>query len=111
MTGVKWQDGISSEEVAKRCGLEDIQERTGQGRLQWFEHVKREGEERVLRMVEKMQVTGNGPPGRPKRTLKQLVQGDMKKEQALDQKGWKRLIAGPQMSERKERKERDCRRK
>ena len=44
MTGVKWQDGISSEEVAERCGVEDIQERIRQGRLQWFGHVRREGE-------------------------------------------------------------------
>ena len=73
MTGIKWQDGISSEEVAKRCGLEDIQERIRQGRLQWFGHVRREGEEGVLRMVEKMQVTGNRLPGRPKGTLEKLM--------------------------------------
>ena len=35
------------------------------------------------------------------------MQGDLKgkglkEEQALDRKGWKRLIAGPQMSKRKE---------
>ena len=24
MTGVNWQDGVSSEEVAKKCGLGDI---------------------------------------------------------------------------------------
>ena len=34
MTGAKWQDGVSSEEVAKRCDLGDIQERIRQGRLQ-----------------------------------------------------------------------------
>ena len=45
MARVKWQDGGSSEEVAKRCGLGDILERTRQGRLQWFGHVRREGEE------------------------------------------------------------------
>ena len=28
MAGVKWQDGVSSEELAKRCGLGDILERT-----------------------------------------------------------------------------------
>ena len=64
--GVKWQDGVSSEEVAKRCGLGDILERTRQGRLHWFGHVRREGEEGVLMMAEKMQVTGNRLPGRPK---------------------------------------------
>ena len=49
--------------------------------------------------VEKIQVTGNRLPGRPKGTLEQLVQRDMKKkglkeEQALDRKSWKNLIKG-----------------
>ena len=39
--------------------------------LQWFGHVRREGEKRVLKKVEKMQVTGNRLPGRPKGTLDQ----------------------------------------
>ena len=67
MARVKWQDGVLSDEVAKRCGLGDILRRTRQGRLQWFGHVRREGEEGVFRKVEKMQVTGNRLPGRPKR--------------------------------------------
>ena len=76
------------EEVA---GLGDILERTRQGRLQWFGHVRRAGEEGVLRKVEKMQVTGNGLPGRPKGTWKQLVQRYLKKKglkegQAMDRK-------------------------
>ena len=41
MAGIKWQDGVSSEEVARRCSLE----RARQGRLQWFGNVRREGEE------------------------------------------------------------------
>ena len=54
MAGIKWQDVVSSEEVAKRCVLEDIQERVRKGRLQWFGHVRREGEEGVLRTVKKI---------------------------------------------------------
>ena len=42
---VNWQDEVSSEEVARRCCLGDILERARQGRLQWFGHVRREGEE------------------------------------------------------------------
>ena len=89
MTGVKWQDGVSSEEVAMRCGLRDIQERIRQGRLQWFGHVNKEAEEGILSMVEKMEVTGNRLLGRPKGMLEPLVQEDMKKkglkeEQAMD---------------------------
>ena len=90
MARVKWQDGVSSDEVARRCDLEDILERARQGRLQRFGHVRREREERVLRKVEKIQVIGNRPPGRPKGTLNQLVQRDMKKrglkEQVMDRK-------------------------
>ena len=37
MAGVNWQDGVSSEEVAKRCGLGDIQEKTRQVRLQYLD--------------------------------------------------------------------------
>ena len=53
-----------------------------------------------------MQVTVNGLPGRPKGTLEQLVQGDMKKmglkeEQAMDQKSWKKMIAGPTIAGKK----------
>jgi len=97
MARVKWQDGVSSEEVAKRCGLGDILETARQGRLQWYGHVRREGEEGVLRKVEKIQVIGNRLPGKPKGTLDQLVQKDMKKrglkeEQVMDRKTWKRLI-------------------
>ena len=44
-----------------------------QGRLPWFGHVRREGEERILRKVYKVQLTGNRQPGRPKVTLDQLV--------------------------------------
>ena len=77
--------------------FEDILERARQVRLQWFEHVRREGEEGVSRKVEKIQVVGNRLPGRPKGTLDQLVQKDMKKrglkeEQVMDRKTWKRLI-------------------
>ena len=45
MARVKWQDEVSSEEVARRCRLGDILERARQGRLQWFGHARREGEE------------------------------------------------------------------
>ena len=66
----------------------------------------------VLRKVEKMQVIGNRLPGKPKRTLDQLVQRDMKKkglkeEQAKDRKSWKKFIKGPPI----EGKEKDGRRK
>ena len=41
---VSWKDKVNSEEVAKRCGLKEIQEKMRQRRLQWFGHVRREEE-------------------------------------------------------------------
>jgi len=45
---VRCQDRISSEEVAKRCGLKMIQDKLRHKRLQWFGHVTRETEGGVL---------------------------------------------------------------
>ena len=41
MADVSWTDRIPSVEVAKRCGLTDIQGKMRQRRLQWFGHVRR----------------------------------------------------------------------
>jgi len=41
MARTRWQDRISSEEVAKRCGLKMIKNKLRQKRLQWFGHVGR----------------------------------------------------------------------
>ena len=65
-----------------------------------------------MEKVEKVQVTGNRQPGRPRGTLDQLVQKDMKKkglkeEQTMDRKSWKKLVKGPPIAG----KEKDCRRK
>ena len=86
MTGVKWQDGVSSEEVAKRCSLGDILERIRQRRLQWCEKRGRgEG------------IKNNGENAGAKKRFEQLVQGGiqkmgLKEEQARDLKSWKEII-------------------
>jgi hypothetical protein len=48
-----------------------------QRRLQWFEHVKRDQEQGLLRIVEQMEVSGKKPVGRPKVTWRKTVQRDM----------------------------------
>ena len=100
MAGVRWQDKISSREVAERCGVKEIQEKIRQRRLQWFGHVRREKEGGVVRMVEEMEVPGKRPVGRPRRTWRQIVQQDMEKlgiqeELAQDRGSWRRIIASP----------------
>ena len=49
IAGVKWQDGVTSEEIAKRCDLIEIQDKIRQQRLQWFGHVQRENDGGILK--------------------------------------------------------------
>ena len=100
MAGVRWQDRISSEEVAKRCGLKEIQEKIRQRRLQWYGHVRREEEGGVLRLVEEMEVPGQRKVGRPKKTWKEAVQQNLKvlgvdEKIALDRRSWRKITASP----------------
>ena len=59
--GVRWQDGVSSSVVAARCELEGVL-RTR--RLQWFGHVRRAGEDSMVREVGELE--GRCPRGRPR---------------------------------------------
>ena len=98
MAGVRLIDMVHSKEVAKRCGLAEIQEKMRQRRLQWFGHVRREKEGGGLKMVEEMSVQGVMPAGRPRRTWRDTVEVDMKslgigEELAMDRAGWRRVIS------------------
>lgn len=100
MAGVKWQDNVSSEEVAKRCGIKEIENKLRQRRLQWFGHVRRENDEGVLRCVENMNIPGKRQVGRPKKTWKDCVQNDLNtlgidQRDVFDRKRWRQLINGP----------------
>ena len=44
IAGVRWQDGLSSEQVARRCGVEELEMKFGRGILSWLGHVMRAGE-------------------------------------------------------------------
>jgi len=69
MSRVRWHDRISSEEVAKRCGLKMIQDKLRRKRLQWFGHVRRETEGGVFRLVEEIEVSGEQLSSKTKENL------------------------------------------
>jgi len=56
--GVIWKDWLSSEEVAKRCALNEFHGKTRQGELHWFGHVRREAKSGVLVWVDNIEVAG-----------------------------------------------------
>jgi len=100
MARVRWQDMISSEEEAKRCGLKMIQDKLRQKRLQWFGHVRRETEGGVLRLAEEMEVSGKRKVERPRNTWKDIVKRDLEllgvdECVALDQERWRKIITSP----------------
>ena len=47
---VRWQDRVSNEEVQRRCGVEDLEDRLSRARLRWFGHVRRREEGHILRV-------------------------------------------------------------
>ncbi len=99
LMGIRWQDGISNEEVVRWSGLEGLEELLRKTRLRWFGHVRRR-EEHILRRELNFEVEGRRPPGRPKKTWRKVVEEDMRmlnitEEMAVDRQQWKRLISRP----------------
>ena len=98
MAGVTWEDGIRSEEVAERCGVEPLDVLLRRRRLRWFGHVKRRGQEEPLGRILGMEVTGRRPRGRPKKSWRKTVESDMRllgvsEIDALDRARWKKHIS------------------
>ncbi len=97
LAGVRWQDRVISEEVARRCGIREIEVILRQRRLQWFGHVRRAGQDSVVRTVE---VEGRRPVDRPRKTWRKCIEQDLNKlglreEMAQDRREWRRVINCP----------------
>ena len=100
MTGVRWQDRVPSSEVARRCGLEELDAVLRSRRLRWFGHVVRAGEGSMLREIEELEVAGRRPRGRPKKRWKDVVLQDMQQlnineDMAMNRDNWRRYVARP----------------
>ena len=68
MAGVSLRDRVRSEEVARRCGMDEVEAVMRERRLRWFGHVRRREEDNPVRRVMDLEVNGRRPPGRPKKT-------------------------------------------
>ena len=96
MAKVRLKDKVTSEEVARRCGLPELPVRLRQRRLRWFGHVRRANGD-VINEVYNLSVDGCRPPGRPK-TWQACIHEDLEslevsEDTALDRSRWKRVIA------------------
>ena len=101
MAGVRWQDRVPSEEVLRRCDLEDIESKLRRNRLRWFGHVKRRGEDSAvgrLGRAMRMEVPGRRPVGRPKKSWRRCIEEDMEdlgieEDTAENRDEWRKAIA------------------
>ena len=98
MAGVRLQEHVSSEEVAGRCGLRQIDDVLRTTRLRWYGHVRRREEGEVLATVRDWTVEGRRPRGRPRKTWMDNVRDDMRRlnltdDMTEDRQMWKNAIA------------------
>ncbi len=98
LAGVRWQNRVTSEEVARRCGIREMEVILWQRRLQWFGHVRRLGQDSVVKMV--VEVEGRRPVGRPRKVWRKCIEQDLnqlglREEMAQDSRGWRRVINCP----------------
>lgn len=105
MAGVRLEDRVTTEELRRRCGVEDIIEQLQRHRLRWFGHVRRREEDHVLRRAEEMRVEGRGVAGGVCKTWRTCVREDMD-ERGLDERDvvrkeeWERLVRRGRPEER-----------
>ena len=100
LAGVSLRDRVSSAEVARRCGLQEISDVARVRRLQWFGHVQRRGEGEPLSVVYGWQVEGRRPRGRPKKSWTKTVEEDMRllgihETLASDRQSWRAAVNRP----------------
>jgi len=84
-------------ELRERLGMDDMVLILQQNRMQWYGNVLRKGDNDWVKKCMEYEVEGSRPRGRPKRTLKEVVQKDcqarnLNKEDAMDCGRWKKLV-------------------
>ena len=95
MAGVTRRDRVSSEEVARKCGVRMLGDAFLRRRLGWF--VESRDEQDALGRVRLVEAPGRRPPGRPRKTWKKNMEEELNKfqlceVQAQDRSGWRTII-------------------
>jgi hypothetical protein len=78
MCGVTLKQHLSNEAMRRRLGIDCVSDVVRLGRLRWFGHVERKGNEWVRKCMD-VKVDGNAGRGRPRKSWMECVKDDMKK--------------------------------
>ena len=77
MCGISLKDRRTNEELRRLVGVEPITTFIRSGRLRWYGHVMRKGDEDWVKKCMEYRVEGRRPVGRPRRTWLESVGADM----------------------------------
>ena len=97
MCGISLKDRRTNEELRRLVGVEPITTFIISGRLRWYGHVMRKGDEDWAKKCMEYRVEGRRPVGRPRKTWLESVEADMAeleidKEDVHDRSKWRRNV-------------------
>ena len=97
MCGISLKDRRTNEELRWLVGVEPITTFIRSGRLRWYGHVMRKGDEDLVKKCMEYRVEGRRPVGRPRKTWLESVEVDMAeleidKEDVHDRSKWRRIV-------------------
>ena len=97
---MRWQDRVSNEEVQRRCGVEDLEDRLRRVRLRCFGHVRRREEGHILIRPVELEVVGKRLVQRPRKTWRQGMEEDLTclnitEDMVDDRQQWRQLTSCP----------------
>ena len=97
MCGISLKDRRTNEELRRLVGVEPITTFIRSGRLRWYGHVMRKGDEDWMKKCMKYRVECRRPVGRPRKTWLESVEADMAeleidKEDVHDRSKWRRNV-------------------
>lgn len=92
--GVTRLDKIPNTEIRRRMGVAPITEKAQEHRLRWYGHMERRPNDYIGKVVQRMEVEGTRPRGRPRRRWLEVIEDDMKAcrvrpRDAQDREKWK----------------------
>ena len=77
MCGISLKDRMTNEELRRLVGVEPITPFSRSGRLRWYGHVMRKGDEDWVKKCMEYRVEGRRLVGRPRKSLLESVEADM----------------------------------
>ena len=94
------KDWKRSDELLSCLGIECVENKIQRARLRWFGHVERKEENNWVKKCTRMNVTGVGDRGAPRKTWRSSVKKDMKgmgvkEDMAQDRCAWRNITRGP----------------